>query len=244
MTQTKGNRLHRMALVWCLAAASPLLAQATSAGQSSLVTSYDTASGKEKPETAPALQQRPRYLIKPGDALLLEFPLSTEFNQTLSVAPDGYVSLQGVGDLAVSGKSLPEIREALKKAYSGILHNPIVNVQLKDFQKPQFVVGGEVGHPGRFELREDTTVTEALAVAGGTTKSSKNSQVLLFRRMPGGSMVEVRKLNLNRMMKKGDLREDLHLQAGDMVFVPKNAFSKIERFIPSSSLGMYVPGIP
>jgi hypothetical protein len=45
-------------------------------------------------------------------------------------------------------------------------------------------------------------------------------------------------------MKKGDLREDVHLQAGDMVFVPKNAFSKIERFIPSSSLGMYVPGIP
>lgn len=192
----------------------------------------------------PTLQERQRYRIEPGDVLDLGFDLSPEFNQTVTVAPDGYVSLRGVGDIPVSGKSLPELREALRQAYSRILHNPIVSVELRDFQKPYFVVGGQVGHPGKYDLREDTTVTEALAIAGGSTPSSKNSQVLLFRRVPNGSMTEVKKLNLNKMMKHHDLREDVRLEPGDMLFVPQNTISKIEHFIPTSSVGLYAPGIP
>lgn len=196
-------------------------------------------------KAAPQLQQRPRYRIEPGDVLDITFPLSTNFNQTLTVAPDGYVGLRGVGDFYAEGKSLPELRQALATAYSGILHDPIINVDLKDFQKPFFIVNGEVAHPGKFDLRENLTVTEALAIAGGVTQSAKSSQVLLFRPLPGGAMVEVRKLNLKRMLKKGDLTEDLMLQPGDMVFVPQTAISKIERFLPTSSLGVYgAPGLP
>lgn len=194
---------------------------------------------------APRLMQRPRYRIEPGDVLELTFPLSTDFNQTLTVAPDGYVGLRGVGDFYAADKSLPQLRSALVTAYSTILHDPIINVDLKDFQKPFFIVNGEVAHPGKFDLRENLTVTEALAIAGGITSSAKSSQVLLFRRLPGGTMVEVRKLNLKKMLKKGNLTEDVMLQPGDLVYVPTTAISKIERFLPTSSLGVYgAPGIP
>ncbi len=197
--------------------------------------------GKAPPE----LLTRPRYRIEPGDVLQLNFPLSADFNQTLTVAPDGYVALRGVGDFYAADKTLPELRKALASAYSGILHDPIVNVDLKDFQKPFFIVNGEVAHPGKFDLRENITVTEALAIAGGETHSAKSSQVLLFRRLPGGTMVEARKLDLKRMLKKGNLTEDVVLQPGDLVFVPQNALSKIERFLPTSEMGVYgAPGIP
>jgi protein involved in polysaccharide export with SLBB domain len=195
--------------------------------------------------TGPTLQQRPRYRIEPADVLDLGFPLSPEFNQTVTVAPDGYISLRSVGDMAVSGKSIPELRKALKQAYSGILHDPVVSVDLRDFQKPFFIVGGQVGHPGKYELREDITVSEALAIAGGTTPNAKESHVLLFRKLPGGSMTEVRKLNFKKMMKQQGLQEDVRLEPGDMLYVPQNASSKIARFIPTSSVGMYAaPGIP
>jgi hypothetical protein len=49
------------------------------------------------------------------------------------------------------------------------LHNPIINVVLKDFEKPYFIAGGQVAHPGKFDLRDDTTLTEAIAIAGGFT---------------------------------------------------------------------------
>jgi hypothetical protein len=51
--------------------------------------------------------------------------------------------------------------------------------------------------------------------------------------------VEVRELNVKQMLRSANLSEDLHLEPGDMLFVPKNVVSKIQRFIPSSSLGLY-----
>jgi polysaccharide biosynthesis/export protein len=202
------------------------------------------AASTQPSSQAPQLEQRPRYQIKPGDIIELNLPLQNDFNQTLIVAPDGYVSLKGVGDFYAEGKSLPELRQALMTTYSGILHNPIVNVGLKDYQRPFFIVNGEVAHPGKFELRENITVTEALAIAGGATQEAKCSQLLLFRQMQGGTMVEVRKLDMKKMYKKGDLTEDVPLRPGDLIFVPQTAISKIERFLPTSQLGMYSAAIP
>jgi polysaccharide biosynthesis/export protein len=225
--------------LWFFAAA---YIAAAAAGQSPVLGA--AARDADHSQAAPTLQTRPRYQIEPGDVMDLSFPLSPEYNQTVTVAPDGYVALRGVGDLSVANKSLPEVRSALRSAYSEILHDPVINVDLKDFQKPYFTVGGQVAHPGKFELRQDVTVTEAIAIAGGATTSAKNTQVLLFHHLPGGSMVEVRKLDLKKMMKKRDLSEDAHLQPGDLLFVPQNAISKIERFLPTSSLGVYSPSFP
>ena len=72
-------------------------------------------------------------------------------------------------------------REAVRQAYTGYLHDPQVAVALKDFEHPYFVAGGEVGKPGKSELRADTTVMEAgVEGAGGFTREAKHSQVLLF----------------------------------------------------------------
>jgi polysaccharide export outer membrane protein len=87
-------------------------------------------------------------------------------------------------------------------------------------------------------LRGDTTVTQAVAIAGGFNENSKHSQVLLFRRA-SNDWVEVRKLNVKRMLQTANLSEDPNLRPGDMLFVPKNAVSKIKRLIPASALGMY-----
>jgi hypothetical protein len=51
--------------------------------------------------------------------------------------------------------------------------------------------------------------------------------------------VEVKVLNLNRVLKDKKYHEDLQLQAGDMLFVPKTFMAKIDRFLPRTSLGTY-----
>ena len=179
-----------------------------------------------------------RYQLHSADVLSLEFPFTPEFNQTVTIQPDGYITLRGIENMRVEGQTLPEVTTALRAAYAKILHDPVINVELKDFEKPFFIVGGEVGHPGKFELREDTTTTEAVAIAGGLRDSAKHSQVLLFHRVPGG-WAQVKRLNMKKMLKEGNLDEDAYLQPGDFLYVPKNTMSKIERFIPTSSLGMY-----
>ena len=191
---------------------------------------------REKEQGPPELQRRnPRYELCNGDIFDLTFPFTPEFNQTVTVQPDGYITLMNLGDQYVAGKTLPDLRELLQKTYASILHDPIINVVLKDFEKPYFVAGGQVAHPGKFDLRDDTTLTEAIAVAGGFTESSKHSQVLLFRRV-SHDWVEVTKLDVKKMFQTGNLTEDLHLQPGDMFFVPQNSISKIKKWIPYTSL--------
>jgi polysaccharide biosynthesis/export protein len=185
------------------------------------------------------LQSRnPRYQLHSADVLELTFPFTPEFNQTVTVQPDGYISLRGVDSIPVQGQTLPQVSDSLRKAYGKILHEPVVDVELKDFQKPYFIVGGEVGHPGKYDLRGETTTTEAVAIAGGLKDSAKNSQLLLFHRAPDG-WLQARKLNMKKMLKHANLDEDAYLQPGDFLYVPRNSMSKFSRFIPTSSLGMY-----
>ena len=185
--------------------------------------------------------RKPRYKLAPGDSFDLNFDLSPEFNQTgVAVQPDGYVTLRGVGDVKVKGLTVPELAQKIRTAYGKILNDPVVSVILKDFEKPYFVADGQVGKPGKYDLRGEVTLTQAVAIAGGFTDAAKHSQVLLFRRV-SDHWTEAKIFNLKRMEKTGNLKEDPVLHPGDMLFVPKNTLSKIERYIPTSSLGTFFP---
>jgi polysaccharide biosynthesis/export protein len=184
-------------------------------------------------------ERRPLYRLNRSDVVTLSFTLSPEFDQTLTIQPDGYVSLKDAGAVLAQGMTLEEFRGAIREAYTGYLHDPQVAVALKEFDHPYFVAGGEVGRPGKYELRADTTVIEAVEIAGGFTHEAKHSQVLLFRRV-NDELVEAQVFNLKRMLKEKNLGEVSLLHPGDMVFVPQNSISKIERFLSKPSLSMYV----
>ena len=184
-------------------------------------------------------ERRPLYRLRSSDVVEVTFTVAPEFNQTLTVQPDGYVMLKDAGIVEVQGLTMPEFSRAVEKAYSGYLHDPEAAVVLKDFERPYFVVGGQVGKPGKYELRSDTTVAEAVAIAGGLTADAKHSQVVLFRRV-NEDLMETRVLNLKKMFQQSSLKEDAHLRAGDMVFVPQNTVSKIARFVSRPSASMYM----
>ncbi len=221
----------------CLAQQIP---QANLSSMNSGQKSAEPSGDNDKAGSQPAFSQRhPRYVLRPDDVLNLSFEFSPEFNQTAKVQPDGYITLHGVGDLYVAGKTLPQVTDQVRKAYATILYEPFIAVVLKQFEKPYFIAGGQVAHPGKYDLRGDTTVTQAIAIAGGFNQTSKHSQVVLFRRV-SDDWAEARILNVKKMLGAKNLREDLHLQDGDMIFVPQNFMSKIERFIPVSRTTLYL----
>jgi polysaccharide biosynthesis/export protein len=202
----------------------------------------DRAAAQQTTNTSSSvgLQERyPRYQILPGDTMDLVFEFSPEFNQSVSVQPDGYISLRGVGDVHVSSETIPELIATLEKAYSKILNKPSISVMLKDFEKPYFTVTGQVGRPGKYDLHGETTVTEAVAMAGGFNEKSKHSHVVLFRRV-SSQWTEAKVLDVKKMLNSGNLGEDFVMHPGDMVYVPQNKISKISRYIPTSSLSTYV----
>jgi polysaccharide biosynthesis/export protein len=199
-----------------------------------------TKPGAADGSLGPALTgvRRPLYRLRCSDVVEIDFTFSPDFNQVLVVQPDGYLPLKGVEQLYAEGLTVPELQAAVRRAYRGVLHDPEVTVVLKDFDKPYFIAAGEVGHPGKYELRADTTVTEAVAIAGGFTPRAKHSQLVLFRRI-SEETVESHLLNLKAILRSRELGEDVHLRPGDVVFVPQNLISKIRQFLPASSLSLY-----
>jgi polysaccharide biosynthesis/export protein len=209
-----------------------------------LCTSASLVAYAQTPTTA----QRPRltafgvderYVLHPGDVLGIEYRYTPEFNQTVSIQPDGYISLQIGGDLKVAGRNLEQVRNLILTRVSTRLESPELTVVLKEFQKPYVVVSGEVAQPGKFELRENLTAIQAVLLAGGFKDSAKSSQILIFRKL-NADTAEVRSLNFKTLKRTSDLENDLTLQPGDMILVPRNRISKIERYVRLASLTTFL----
>jgi polysaccharide biosynthesis/export protein len=205
----------------------PITPSATPVAAHAMVPTDNPPADADRPE----LQHRnPRYQVSRDDILNLTFPLVPEFNQKVTVQPDGYITLQSVGSVYVVGMTVPEVAETLKKTYAKILHDPVIDVDLADFQKPYFMVSGQVGKPGQYELRHDTTVSEAIAIAGGFLPTAK-TQVFVYHRINSGWM-EVKKLKLKDLLNGKNVNEDIEMGPGDMVFVPETFIAKFKKYVP------------
>jgi polysaccharide biosynthesis/export protein len=207
--------------------AAMLSLPAIGAGQSAVPAPNVATSGNQQPQ----LDDRyPRYVIQDQDTLMVSFPLSPELNQTVTVQPDGFVNLQSAGSVHIQGLTVPKATEAIKQAYTGILHDPIIAIDLEDYQKPYFTVSGQVLKPGEYTLRADTTVAEAVAVAGGLGPSSK-SQIFLFHRT-SQDWYKVTRFNMKDLLNGKRVDEDAIVKPGDMIIVPEKFISKFREYVP------------
>lgn len=204
----------------------------------------ENASGHDAHPVSPSLATRETpYRIHRGDSFDINFPYIEDFNQTVTVQPDGTLILKAVGALQVEHLNLQQLYAAVKTVYGGLLKDPVFTISPKDLEKPFFIAAGSLDHPGKYDLRSDLTISEAVAIAGGFNDKSKTSQVVLFRNV-NDNVVESRVVDVKKMMASRDLKEDLTLKPGDMIWVPQNKISKIMRFMPNTGVGMYLTPVP
>jgi polysaccharide export outer membrane protein len=184
------------------------------------------------------LHHRPRYTLRAGDVLNLQYRYTPELNQTVTVLPDGYVSLNLVGDVKVSGLTVRQAHDVIIQKAQTRLNDPELNLILKEFQQPYVVVAGEVGKPGKIDLRENTTAMQAILLSGGFSPSAQSGQVLLFRKI-NSDTAEIRVLKLTKLHKTADLERDVQLESGDMLLVPRDKIERVSRYIKLLNIGTY-----
>src|SRR5206468_11528635 len=103
------------------------------------------------------------------------------------------------------------------------MRDPVLTVELRDFEKPYFVAAGEVERPGKYDLRGDTTLMQALAIAGGFKEKAKRTHVVVFRRSPDGpKAVKVQEINARHVLEGRQMVNDVTLEPGDLIFVSKS----------------------
>ena len=165
------------------------------------------------------------YVLGPGDRITLIVTGNVELvRERMLVSREGFLVVPDVGQVAVVGLTVEELREhlftRLRRVYSGIRRGPDANtffsVSIAGLRTIQVRVLGEVVRPGSYQLSSVATVLEALYFAGGPTDQGTYRRVMLQRGRE--APVEV---DLYPYLTSGSLSEDHRLQSGDVVFVPE-----------------------
>jgi len=167
------------------------------------------------------------YVLGPGDHIDVKFPYKTEFNETLVIRPDGFISLQLVGDIRAAGSPPADLAARINQAYAGWIRNPHATVIVREFASQRVYVGGEVRDPGPVVLQAPLTCLQAVVSRGGVKTTANIEQVLLIRR--NAAAAAVYELDLKSVMK-GEAA-DVPLRPYDVVYVPMSAIAEIGEFV-------------
>jgi len=183
-----------------------------------------------------------RYHLQPSDSINLAYRYTPEYNESLALQPDGFVTIKLIGDVKLEGLTLDEARTAILTELKKRLNDPEITITLQDFVRPTYTVAGQVGSPGRYEIHGRINAIEAIAIAGGFKNSAKHSQVILFRRI-SPEMAQTHVLDLKKLMNPAHphLEESVDIEPGDLLVVPKSQISKIADYVHWVSVGSYIP---
>ena len=161
------------------------------------------------------------HRIAVGDVLEIKVFQADELGTAERVNDAGAIALPLVGAVSVAGLTTDEaerrIADALAKDY---LQDPQVDVFVSEYADLEVSVGGAVEKPGVFPIRGRTTLLEAIALAGGTTKQAKEQEVIVFRMPPTNTGVNAYVVDLKKI-QRGELVDPV-LAANDKIVVPKS----------------------
>jgi polysaccharide export outer membrane protein len=168
----------------------------------------------------------PPYRIYPGDVLDVSAPSAPELNRTVTVEPDGRISLPLIGVVMAADRTVPDLAQTLTQIYSGQLVRPEIDVDVKTATPLRVFVGGEVGKPGVYDMPGDINALQAVILAGGFTPNARLSQVVIVRRGPGGRAM-MRTVDLHNAIFSASVTDAIPLRRLDVIYVPRTGLADI-----------------
>ncbi|MBD2078538.1 SLBB domain-containing protein [Leptolyngbya sp. FACHB-17] len=192
-----------------LAQATPALAQ---------------SSGSQAQSAPAAVRVDEGYLLGSGDRLRVDIFGVPEYSGEYQVMADGSVNFPLAGSVSVQGLTLRQASATVAKRYSEYLTRPVITISLLAARPIQVAVSGEVSRPGTYTTTlNDTgipTLSRMIQMAGGIKQSANLKQVQVTRRRPGESGMQTFNVDLGKLLRSGDLSQDVQLRDGDTVIVP------------------------
>ncbi|HEU4937098.1 MAG TPA: polysaccharide biosynthesis/export family protein [Vicinamibacterales bacterium] len=156
------------------------------------------------------------YKMVVGDKLRVEVYKDPQMSQSLQIRPDGKITLPLVGDVAAAGKTPAALRDTLTTSLKDFITNPVVTVIVIEAQPQTVSVIGEVNAPGTHPVKAQTTVIEALAMAGGFKDFANTKNITIQRSTPTGTT----RIKFNYKDAIKSETKQMCVQPGDVIIVP------------------------
>ncbi len=164
------------------------------------------------------------YRAGPPDQLLVSVLPEPLLERSVTVRPDGMISFDLVGDVQAAGRTLDEIGADIQTKIEEYKRGARVTVALAGSLSSSVTILGEVRSPTNFPLDRDMRVIEAIGKVGGNTIFANRSDARVIRTRDGQTTVLPVDL---AAIERGDLRTNIWLIRGDVVFVPPTLLARI-----------------
>lgn len=154
--------------------------------------------------------------IHPGDQLSVQVYGDQTLTQTVTVLNDGTIAYPLIGQVPVAGKTPAQAAATLKTRLLKYVRHPVVTIAITQLAQPNVMVLGDVKNPGKYQLRSDARLSDAIAAAGGLSDQDGNYPLARIS-SPQGNITQA---SLQKLLRQGDTADDVRLGEGDVVYVP------------------------
>lgn len=171
------------------------------------------------------------YRIEPPDVLSISSATCPEVESDQQpVGADGKITLKLLGEVKVAGQTAREVAAKLKELLAVYYVEPDVTVRVAAYQSKKIFVFGEVTRAGALAYTGRDSVLDVLAACQPTHFAWK-AQVKVIR--PGPSPDERHEIvvDVDRIIKTGDLQKNFLLQDGDILYVPPTPLAWANRTV-------------
>ncbi|MEW6442110.1 MAG: polysaccharide biosynthesis/export family protein [bacterium] len=158
------------------------------------------------------------YVIGPEDVLEISVWQNQDLSRTVTVRPDGKISLPLVNDIQAAGLTPEELKARIRAGLKPYTEDPHVAVIVQQINSWRYYIQGEVRTPGVYPIRTHTTISQAVAMAGGFTEFAKKSKIQVYRKWKGFS--EVIEVDFDEVLSDQAAERDIYLKPGDTIVVP------------------------
>jgi polysaccharide export outer membrane protein len=164
------------------------------------------------------------YILGPGDIIQVFVWQNPDLTITVPILPDGRVSTPLVEALVASGKTPVQLGRDIEVALSEYVRSPRVSVMVSSPKSTfsQVKLVGQFANPQAIPYQDGMTVMDAVLASGGLTDFAAGNRAKILRKVDGKDR-EI-PIKLRNLMEKGELKQNLPLQPGDILIVPETRF--------------------
>ncbi|MBI5206711.1 MAG: SLBB domain-containing protein [Candidatus Firestonebacteria bacterium] len=167
------------------------------------------------------------YTLGIGDILDIYVWKEPDLTRTITIRPDGYISFPLIGDIKAEGITPSSLSEILKKNLSAQIKDPQLTVIVKESKSQKIYIFGEVQRPGEYFIENKIGLIASITKAGGYKENIADLSSIFVIREDKLNKNKIRKeVNLKKFLLDGDLSQDIDIETGDVIYVPK-VFKKV-----------------
>ena len=164
------------------------------------------------------------YTIGAIDTLNVVVWRNPELSATVTVRPDGRISIPLVENVVAAGKQPGDLSREVEAALSKFIRDPVVTVIVNNFQgvsTEQIRIVGEAAKPQSVAFRQNMTLLDVMIQAGGLTDYADGNGAVLVR---GAEQSKPYSIRLKDLLKRGDISANVEIKPGDIIIIPQSWF--------------------